>query len=1275
MKVLNVLNPFEGEHVIGLSPVPAAEITDWNRRLNLFSGRALTFQALTVEQNGVAGRFALHGQMVSPGVVAGLEVALNQDKISLSIATGLGVTASGEDVFVPLGQSVNVKDISVYAPAVLLDGGAAPAPGDLVARRLGDSLAALIAKNLNLSKVGILLLQPIIADVTPNFDVSDPCEQDPQNDAFSDAQFVDGCRLVYYAWPEEWLALPPVSAVWRNSLAYSIFAREAQTGAEDLFPWEQIGLPVGLLAFDSNWNALFIDRYAVVRDGGKAKRRTSILANSGDQFLWQARIQQFIQQIVDSNPSATAPASLGSAFSLFPPAGVVPKNALVFGSGLQSRILSAPFFPASWNVSVVPIPTEQLDYAIQASAPLAALDASRPEDINVLVPVPQIWFEPDLLQILQVDPAFQAAVDQFSHSRAIWLKRRLDVRASFSTLFTAVNGTLPKGTPPLFPDLDPDAVETEQTATTQIDPNIGAFVTAESSYGVTGTSVDRIEALKATLKKIPGVQAETEIDLLGVPGTVEKPELGLDQFISHLQAKVNSANDTIDFGFLHAQTDIYRTRQNVLGTEATRLVTSPVLAMIAQGQTALATNEDLTNLVAKLRPPKTAIAGPLPEPAGGTGTSGGTVSVSNPRNLFIAGTTSRVVDSRTKTTFPTTSIDLTRVEATVPAKTTTGQITRVSTTVGAPGLFAASQVTIGDVQQQRPIVGADYELRSTTLGERLKDPPSTQSKQYAVASKYTVMSNFVSLATNPVTPGINISDISVPGFLKLDAAGKVLLDTGGHPTEDRKLFSQIDATVLGQVLSGLYDPAGAQDEAGFFTAGVRAMENTVEILRLVEGRVQAYQSALDQCNSALNDINVLMNQADRRLKTIADELGTARHDVAFSKGLLAEETMRVRGINRRRDRIVFGQAKFLAYVRPRSTEAILDMQVRSLDPAMTESPIPACLARNLTAPAELRAMINLLREAPLKWFVQIPPLLHYLNRIDILQTTIVNAKLRAGFKLFQAPEPDLQTGPGPLAPNILNLYSARRQTITNSRLATSNLDLTEFAGQTWETIRQRATEVVSIGDLIDHGHFHPNVPRVSAQEIENILKVSACLYSDFAAVLPAIRLNWAERLIQIGGPLNLSNLASLPSWAQVPILERKEMQAIVDWLFSRVVATETDAVAHINDLIRLCLLLASHAPVADIIAGSVIRPTPIIVNTRVDLAADLSRVSIGMHVLMYSANQVVARAVVENLSSGQATARILTTTSDHLTLAANSKVHFAAPDSFERNPFTAGKLM
>jgi len=224
MKVLTTLNPFDGERVIGLSPAPAAEVRDWNRRLNLFTGRALTSQALTNEQNGVGGRFALRGQMVSPGIVSGLEIALDQAKTTLSVAPGFGVTASGEDVVVPLLlQSVNLRDISVYAPTALLEGGGAPLPGALAVRKLGDSLDAIIKKNLPLPKVGILLLQPIVAEVNPNFDVSDPCEQDPQNDAFNDAQIVDGCRLIYYAWPAEWLPLPAASDRWRNQLAYAIF--------------------------------------------------------------------------------------------------------------------------------------------------------------------------------------------------------------------------------------------------------------------------------------------------------------------------------------------------------------------------------------------------------------------------------------------------------------------------------------------------------------------------------------------------------------------------------------------------------------------------------------------------------------------------------------------------------------------------------------------------------------------------------------------------------------------------------------------------------------------------------------------------------------------------------------------------------------------------------------------------------------------------------------------------------------------------------------------
>jgi hypothetical protein len=183
--------------------------------------------------------------------------------------------------------------------------------------------------------------------------------------------------------------------------------------------------------------------------------------------------------------------------------------------------------------------------------------------------------------------------------------------------------------------------------------------------------------------------------------------------------------------------------------------------------------------------------------------------------------------------------------------------------------------------------------------------------------------------------------------------------------------------------------------------------------------------------------------------------------------------------------------------------------------------------------------------------------------------------------------------------------------------------------------------------------------------------VAACLYSDFSAVLPVIRLNWAERLIQVDGPVNLANLGSLPRWGEIPILERKEMQALVDWLFSRINTGEPEAVAHINDLVRVCILLASHAPVADIIAGDVIRDTTVTPGARIDLTADLARVRLGMHVLLYNGSQAVARGVVENLASGVATARVLTAASPGITIPKSAKAHFAQADAFERNPLTA----
>jgi len=69
---------------------------------------------------------------------------------------------------------------------------------------------------------------------------------------------------------------------------------------------------------------------------------------------------------------------------------------------------------------------------------------------------------------------------------------------------------------------------------------------------------------------------------------------GLQSLITSLNTRISRANDLLDTAFLTAQTDIYRYRQNVLGsTAAAALATSPVLANIASGETASATAQNL----------------------------------------------------------------------------------------------------------------------------------------------------------------------------------------------------------------------------------------------------------------------------------------------------------------------------------------------------------------------------------------------------------------------------------------------------------------------------------------------------------------------------------------------------------------------------------------------------------------------------------------------------------------------------------------------------------
>ena len=66
---------FADEHVIGVDPPMRPSQPDvWRRRINAFSGRAVSDRALTAEQALRSGMQRLYGLSLTPGVVAGMEV-------------------------------------------------------------------------------------------------------------------------------------------------------------------------------------------------------------------------------------------------------------------------------------------------------------------------------------------------------------------------------------------------------------------------------------------------------------------------------------------------------------------------------------------------------------------------------------------------------------------------------------------------------------------------------------------------------------------------------------------------------------------------------------------------------------------------------------------------------------------------------------------------------------------------------------------------------------------------------------------------------------------------------------------------------------------------------------------------------------------------------------------------------------------------------------------------------------------------------------------------
>jgi hypothetical protein len=133
----------------------------------------------------------------------------------------------------------------------------------------------------------------------------------------------------------------------------------------------------------------------------------------------------------------------------------------------------------------------------------------------------------------------------------------------------------------------------------------------------------------------------------------------------------------------------------------------------------------------------------------------------------------------------------------------------------------------------------------------------------------------------------------------------------------------------------------------------------------------------------------------------------------------------------------------------------------------------------------------------------------------------------------------------------------------------------------------------------------------------------------------------------------------LARWSEIEFIDRKQMQAYVDWLFDQIDARVRAADALMNDVIRMCLLLAADAPIGRILAGRLPRPVVARPGVRIPLTAfDPSRLRVGMHALIYRGGDLVARAVVEDIGS-EISAHVVYTASAEVSLDVQARVHFA----------------
>ena len=1215
--------PLPGERVLRVHPTIAPEVinANWRRRSNFFTGRSVSPKALQVDQAEHAGRLAASGQLLSTGVVAGLEVTVEQENDgswTLEVAPGLGITVSGEDVRLirPLRLPVNVLSVTLTRGGVTEN------------HTIGEWLALVTPPT---PMAVVLFLEPIETRRVGDVDPGDACELDSNDIAFEDEQLVDGVRLRATELP---LPSPLANeAHWRNQLAYEVFRQEAALGPGQVMPWEGSGVGVGLLGIRSVTSIRFVDVHAIAREGGQLNRRRTLIGNPGTRQLWQARVRQFIDELAEVGLGPVTDAGLGSRFRFLPPVGTLPSEVMfpradgvvaldVRGDRGEPHLPlpTSPLFPAGFVVEAVPVELESLDDFLRGAANMAPFDLQAFEQVQVLVPVPQQHFSPDLLRVEDETPdEFREAIRLFLLRLNHRLGRRADVRDGEQRLQDALFGSTPD-----HPDPDPAAVKGEADSRFPEDDDLpdGEIIpppeerfadTIRTDILALGQRIARIVKPNPFAFLVERLRAESAnelpatVPLVGIPEAAQRfvndksGGQGLVGFVQQTSKKLLAASEALDVSFTRTANELFRVRSLVSGeVEATQLASSPALPFVVKNRLTAVTPAQLSQFKTFIFPPPNTPPRPVP---------------SKP--------VVRPVQS---------------------------QSIRISGAEDVPAAFVFTR----------------------TIRDRLQAPLVLDAQDGAERAKRAVFRALITIHDS----GLSLDELDFPGFLVDPAA----ILTGDPPLTPptvpiaslvarsvnirwvRRFLEFFDNPATGAEPYWPHDrlESGGDDESSFAATAIGSIEKTIAALRVAEGRLAAFDRGLTLARERMNVDLGTWDRLQRRLRELEDEIADFRNDVLVARALEQEEIARARRVNAERNQVLRDHVAFLVFRRPRTVDGLLASPTHVGAPALIPDPVPACLNSDFEAPDQLRGMVDLLREAPLVWSTLGTKLLPHINRQVALRQIAAVALHRAANPAPISYNPfDNSAFTDETGQRVRQVYESRREALAELRTNRLRFDLAFFLRFSWIGLIPALLPIATLNDLILTTHGRQEVSNQIARHLDDINRVVACFFEHLRRVTPFTRLQWMEQLSQAQTPVDLRQLSVLPDWETVDPSEQRGMQGFVNWLYQQIRVEQPDAVQFMHDLVRMTILLASHGPINQALAARPVNVRAVSAGGVIEIGIEAERIRVGMQVLLFEADAAVpavGQGVIEDLSQGVATVRVARTESDRSILPVRAQL-------------------